>query len=438
MAYKDARAREPPLAFVAMTTPPTPSSPRRVVVIGAGAAGSMAAIFAAGAGAETTLLERTRDGGRKILISGGGRCNVLPMHLDESRFVTDSSPNVLRKMLRAWPLAEQISFFENELHIPLAEEPESSKLFPRSNKARDVRDGLLAYATRAGAALRMNALVTGFAPVNGGWRVELDDGAPVDADAVIVATGGLSVPNTGSQGLGLRELARLGHEMQPVYAALTPLTATDSPFVELSGVSLRVTLSARHESAGRNATASGGFLFTHRGYSGPAVLDVSHVAVRSRMEPADRAQVTVQWAGLGEAEWEHALRPQGSRQVAGVLRAVLPDRLVAVLLRLADVDATRLLAELRRDERRRLIAMLVAGPLPWSGDEGYQKAEVTGGGMDLGEVHPRTMESRRHAGLYICGEVLDAFGPVGGYNFYWAWATGRAAGLGAAAGSAPR
>src|SRR5829696_3052538 len=234
--------------------PPTPQASRRVVVIGAGAAGSMAAIFAAGAGAETILLERTRDGGRKILISGGGRCNVLPMHLDESRFVTDSSPNVLRKMLRSWPLVEQIAFFENELQLPLAEEPESSKLFPRSNKARDVRDGLLAYAARAGATLRMNTVVTGFAPVDRGWRVELDNDAPVDADSVIVATGGLSVPNTGSQGLGLRELARLGHEMQPVYAALTPLTATDSPFADLSGVSLRVTLSARHEPAGRTAT----------------------------------------------------------------------------------------------------------------------------------------------------------------------------------------
>jgi predicted Rossmann fold flavoprotein len=422
-----------------MSAPPTPHSPRRVVVIGAGAAGSMAAIFAAGAGAETILLERTRDGGRKILISGGGRCNVLPMHLDESRFVTDSSPNVLRKMLRAWPLAEQIAFFENELQLPLAEEPESSKLFPRSNKARDVRDGLLAYATRAGATLRTNTLVTGFGRVDGRWRVELENEAPLDADAVIVATGGLSVPNTGSQGLGLRELARLGHEMQPVYAALTPLTATNSPFAELSGVSLRVTLDVRDESAGRIATATGGFLFTHRGYSGPSVLDVSHVAVRAASrESTERARVTVQWTELGAAAWEHALRPQGSRSVASVLRAVLPDRLAAVLLTLASVDPARSLAELRRDERLRLIAMLVAGPLPWSGDEGYQKAEVTGGGMDLGEVHPRTMESRRHPGLYICGEVLDAFGPVGGYNFFWAWATGRAAGLGAASGGVAR
>src|SRR3954463_4700637 len=184
-------------------------SRRRVVVIGAGAAGSMAAIFAAQGGAETTLLERTRDGGRKILISGGGRCNVLPMRLDESRFVTDSSRNLLHKMLRAWPLQEQIAFFESELGLPLAEEAESLKLFPKSNKARDVRDGLLAHAARAGATLRMGTAVTGFRPVGKKWRVDLDGGAPITADAVIVATGGLSVPNTGSDGLGLLELARL-------------------------------------------------------------------------------------------------------------------------------------------------------------------------------------------------------------------------------------
>lgn len=397
----------------------------------------MAAIFAAGAGAETILLERTRDGGRKILISGGGRCNVLPMRLDESRFVTDSSLNLMHKMLRAWPLAEQIAFFEQELRLPLAEEPESLKLFPRSNKARDVRDGLLAHATRAGATLRMNTVVAGFAPVASGWRVECEGAPSVDADAVIVATGGLSVPNTGSQGLGLRELEKLGHEIHPVYAALTPVTATDSPFADLSGVSLRLTLSARDDAAGRVASATGGFLFTHRGYSGPAVLDVSHVAVRSRAASSvPPARLTVQWTERTAAEWEEALRPQGNRAVAGVLRAVLPDRLVAVLLTLAKVDATRSLAELRRDERVRLIATLVSGSLPWSGDEGYQKAEVTGGGMNLAEVHPRTMQSRRHPGLYICGEVLDAFGPVGGYNFFWAWATGRAAGLGAALGAA--
>ena len=128
----------------------------RVAVIGAGAAGTMAAIFAATGGAETILLERTADGGRKILISGGGRCNVLPARLDESRFVTDSSANTLRKIVRSWPLAEQIAFFEQEVGVPLVEETESAKLFPVSNRARDVRDGLLALARapRRGGAHR--------------------------------------------------------------------------------------------------------------------------------------------------------------------------------------------------------------------------------------------------------------------------------------------
>lgn len=417
-----------------MSSNPLPNARRRVVVIGAGAAGSMAAIFAARGGAETVLFERTRDGGKKILISGGGRCNVLPMALDESRFVTDSSPRSLRKILRSWPLAEQIAFFENDLKIPLSEEPESQKLFPSSNKARDVRDGLLAHARNAGATVRTDCLVTGFSPHGDGWQVECEGSPLFECDAVIVATGGLSVPNTGSDGLGLRELARLGHAMNPVYAALTPITATDSPFASLSGVSLRVTITAQDASAGRSARATGGFLFTHHGYSGPAVLDVSHVVVRSLAESDGSAVVTVKWTELDAEAWELELRPHGKRTVAGAVRAHLPDRLATVLLTLADCDPARSLAELRRDERMRVIECLVACRLPWSGDEGYRKAEVTGGGVSLAEVDPGSMQSRRNPGLYICGEVLDAFGPVGGYNFLWAWATGRAAGTSAAKG----
>ena len=390
----------------------------------------MAAIFASASGAETFLLERTRDGGRKILISGGGRCNVLPMQVDESRFVTDSSPNVLRKMIRAWPLAEQVAFFENELRIPLVDEPESQKRFPASHRARDVRDGLLARAAANGATLISGTTVTGFAPHAAGWRVERDDSPPLDADSIVVATGGLSVPNTGSDGLGLRVLARLGHTMHPTYAALTPLTVEESAFTSLSGVSLPVTLTARD--AAHTATASGGFLFTHRGYSGPSVLDVSHVVVRSRAESDGSAKVLVRWTALGEKDWEQALRAHGTRTITGALRAELPDRLVAVLLQKADIDPTRSLADLRREERMRVIETLTRGELPWNGDEGYKKAEVTGGGVALGEVDPRTLESRRHPGLFICGEVLDAFGPIGGYNFLWAWATGRAAGIAAA------
>ena len=411
-----------------------------MVVVGAGAAGIMAAIFAAASGAETLLFERTKDGGRKILISGGGRCNVLPLRLDEARFVTDSSPNTLRRIVRAWPLADQRRFFEDEVGIPLSDEPDALKVFPASHKARDVRDGLLALAVRSGVRLRMDTRVADVEPVDGRWRVDLADADPIFADAVILAAGGLSVPNTGSEGLGLTVARRLGHAMHPTYAALTPITDAAGTFASLSGISLTVTLTAR--AGDRSATHTGGFLFTHHGYSGPAALNVSHVVVRSRIEGGPRARLTVRWSALGDKQWDAALRPQGARTVIAAVRAELPDRLATVLIGLAGVEPTRSLAELRREERLRLIETLVRGELPWTGDEGYKKAEVTGGGVSLREIDPRTMESRRHPGLFLCGELLDAFGPIGGYNFLWAWATGRAAGTGAgtsagtAAGSA--
>jgi predicted Rossmann fold flavoprotein len=243
-------------------------------------------------------------------------------------------------------------------------------------------------------------------------------------DAVVVATGGLSVPNTGSDGRGLAILSALGHTVHPTYAALTPIVSDPAPFGELAGVSLPVTLTAADGS--RSASATGGFLFTHRGYSGPSVLDVSHVVVRSREDGGGDARLLVRWARLDAGGWEAALRPQGTRTVAGALRRELPERLADALAGMAGIPPSRPLAQLRRDERARLIEVLVRGELPWTGDEGYRKAEVTGGGVSLAEVDPRTMESRRCPGLYLCGEVLDAFGPIGGYNFLWAWATGRA------------
>ena len=394
----------------------------------------MAAIFAASADAETVLLERTPDGGRKILISGGGRCNILPARVEESRFVTDSSRNTLKRMLRSWPLAEQIAFFESELHLPLVEETASGKLFPVSNRARDVRDRLFALAARRGVRLRFHSLITGLTPRDGGWLVQQDGAAPLEVDAVVLASGGLSLPKTGSDGVGFRILERLGHTVHPLYAALTPLTAEAGPFAQLAGVSLDVRLSARSKE--RHSEAAGGFLFTHRGYSGPAVLDVSHVPVRSSEPGASPAGVRVAWTQLDEKAWEAALAPDGARTVAGALRREVPDRLALALAAMAGVEGATPLARLRREDRLRLLDTLVRCDLPWKGHEGYARAEVTGGGVRLSDVDPRTMESRKQPGLFLCGELLDAFGPIGGYNFLWAWATGRAAGLGAA-GSPP-
>jgi predicted Rossmann fold flavoprotein len=408
----------------------------RVVVVGAGAAGTMAAIFAAAGRSETLLVERTRDGGRKILISGGGRCNVLPARVDETRFVTDSKPHLVRRVLRSWPLREQIAFFERDLGVPLVEETESGKLFPKSQRARDVRDALISHARRRGVNFVTDTLVTAIRPSGNRWLVERQPGEPIEADAVVLATGGLSVPHTGSDGRGLAIAEQLGHPVTPTYAALTPLTArlkpdtADDRFSPLSGLSLPVTITAR--SAAHTAHATGGFLFTHHGYSGPAVLDVSHVAVRSRTEDGAPAHISVQWTTLNAGDWEAALRPRGTRTVLAAVTAELPHRLAEVLIAASALEPGRVLAQLTRAERHRLIDTLVRGPLPWTGDEGYRKAEVTGGGVNLSAIDPRTMESRTQKGLFLCGEMLDAFGPIGGYNFLWAWATGRAAGIAAA------
>lgn len=412
---------------------PRPSDP--IVVVGAGAAGFMAGIFAAracrgasGAAAGdpgVILLERTRDGGKKILMSGGGRCNVLPSALDPRRYITESSPNTLKKMLLSWPLGEQRRFFEEEMGLRLALEEETGKLFPASNTAKDVRDGLRAIAEREGVGLRFETFVTGLEP---GWRVLLAGGGVIRASAVVLATGGLSVPATGSDGTGLEIVRRLGHTLHATYPALTPLTARPHRYAGLSGVSLVVTLEA--PGAKRTWSDHGGFLFTHKGYSGPSVLNLSHLAVRSRLAGAPAQRYFVRWTDRDAAAWDRLLREREGT-VGGLLRRHVPARLAEALLEDAAVDGATPLAQLDRESRRRVVEAMTHHPLPWTGDEGYVKAEVTGGGVDLAEVDPRTLESRLHPGLYLCGEILDAFGPIGGYNFAWAWATGRAAGTAA-------
>ncbi|MGH7532769.1 MAG: aminoacetone oxidase family FAD-binding enzyme, partial [Gemmatimonadales bacterium] len=348
------------------------------VVIGAGAAGILAAGHAARHG-PVILLERTRDGGRKILISGGGRCNVLPSELSPALYITASSPNIVRNILRAWPLDEQRQFFEREVGITLKLEPESGKLFPVSDKARHVRDGLLAWATRQGARIEFDRTVAGFDPTpGGGWRVSLTSGEIIDAGRVIVATGGLSVPQTGSDGTGLRLLRALGHTIHDTYPALTPLTLDPPAYAELAGLSLDVTI--RSGEGRESFVTSGGFLFTHRGFSGPAVLNASHLVVRARLARQVPPTLAVQWTPLDASAWGRELSV-GAAHVGSVLKRHLPERLVATLLAGADIDPGRPLSQLRRDERERVVVALTRWPLRVTSDEGYKKAEVTGGGV---------------------------------------------------------
>lgn len=398
-----------------------------VVIVGAGAAGLMAAVFAAGRSRRVIVIDATDDGGRKILISGGGRCNVLPRALEPDRFVTDSPRPLVRRLLRSWPLDDQRAFFERDLGLPLAFEEAAGKYFPRSNRARDVRDRLVTVAGQRDAEFRFNTRLTDLTPREGRWIAATTRG-DIEASAVIVATGGRSVPTTGSDGFGFELAARLGHTVHPTYPALTPLVAKPAVHAALSGISLSVRLRARWRGGVRES--HGGFLFTHHGYSGPAVLDLSDVAVRSRIEGGERGVIRARWSDLDQAAWDEALRGAGGLVLTCVSHQ-LPARLAEQLMHEIGVPAERRAAELTREERTLLVERLTSYELPWTSDEGYKKAEVTGGGVALDEVEPRTLESRRHPGLHFCGEVLDAFGPIGGHNFAWAWATGRAAGMSA-------
>lgn len=446
-----------------------------VAVLGGGAAGLMAALCAARAGARTVLLEGAQACGLKILVSGGGRCNVLPTVCDELDFMTSGSRNVVRRLLRTWPLAEVRSFFEDDLALALVTEPDTGKLFPATQDAHTVRDALVAAARAAGAEVRTRWRVSAVAPMpahaggeppgthaageitgdvedpqvfassaasgpvptparasdegspqarafaRAGFVITSADGVRIGARRLILATGGQSLPRTGSDGVGYQFATRLGHSLLPRYPALVPLTSEDPGFTALAGIALPVRWTVRRagkvlESRERE------LLFTHRGFSGPAILDASHWAVRERLP------IEIAWGALTPAHWREAFERAGVRTVLTVVSESLPRRLAELLAARAEVDPARPVQQLRRPERERLLAQLCACALPVTGDEGYRKAEVTGGGVPLHELNPSTLESRATAGLYLCGEILDAIGRIGGYNFLWAWVTGRLAG----------
>lgn len=402
-----------------------------VIVVGAGAAGLTAAIFAARSGVPVVVVETRPKPGAKIRVSGGGRCNILPSKVELEDFHTTGSHHTMRNLLFSWPLGEVRAFFEDELGIPLKVEA-SGKLFPRSNRSRDVVDALLRELQRSGARLVAPFRVASLERTgDGSFTVTSSDGERLGGRALVLATGGLSLPKTGSDGKGMQFAIELGHRCVPTYPALVPLRSRDLEPRTLSGVSVRVRVTV--ESDGRRlAEREGDLLFTHRGFSGPIVLDLSHFVTRG-----DRnVSLRVCWGGGEAGAWSRALLAQGRATVGSVLRRKLPDRLADLLVDRAGVESSCKLSELGRESRLRLVDELERFVLSVNGSEGYATAEVTGGGVPLDEVAPATLESRIVPGLHLCGEILDATGRLGGYNFLWAWVTGRKVGRALASGGA--
>ncbi len=411
------------------------------VIVGGGAAGLMAGIFAGRAVREAGLAPRIAvvDGakrvGAKILVSGGGRCNVTHKVVQPADFAGGSA-NTIKRVLRSFTVDQTVAFFQ-PLGVELKTEP-TGKLFPVTNKARTVLDALLAALREAGVTLIEACRVLDVCVESNGFRIEVDGAESMSAEQVVMATGGLSLPKTGSDGVGLRIAERLGHTLTTTRPALVPLTLPSRhPLTELSGVSTPVTLTVAGSTGKHIAHQSGSMLFTHFGLSGPVVLDISRhwLDARASDPGATLAANFVDGASFESIDslLQEATTAQPRATAGAVVRRWVSDRLARVIVQHGGgLAASTPMAQVDRTSRRAIAHALTALPLPVTGDRGYTYAEVTAGGVALNEVDPATMASRKRGGLYLCGEMLDVDGRVGGFNFQWAWCTGRLAGLGVA------
>jgi predicted Rossmann fold flavoprotein len=408
-----------------------------VAVIGGGAAGLATAIFAKrdAPALSILLLEGARKPGAKILISGGSRCNVTNAVVSEADF-SGGSRAIVRRVLRRLTSDHTIAFFE-DLGVPLHVEP-NGKLFPDSNRSRDVLDALLRELSRVGVPLMSDHRVTGVHRDATGFRVNTRLGC-VTAKHLVLATGGLSLPKTGSDGFGFMVAKSFGHSIVSTTPALVPLVLEDTPSAihgQLTGVSHEAEIALWIQ--GRIAVRiRGEMLWTHFGVSGPAALDASRHWARAALDgtlpattlnflPGRTFDDVERWL-IGEAA------SRGTALVRTALGSVLPAAIGPVLMKALGFDPDVTLAQLARAARRRSSGALTAWPLPVVDTRGYNYAEVTAGGVSLTEIDPSTMESRLCPGLFLVGEALDVDGRLGGFNFQWAWSSARVAGAALAA-----
>ncbi len=398
-----------------------------MAIVGAGAAGLTTAIFLRERApfASVVLLEGARKPGAKILVSGGGRCNVTNAVVTGRDFWGGSSAGI-RQVLRAFTADDARAFFAR-LGVTLHEEADG-KLFPDSNRARDILDALLNQVHRTGATLLTDHRVTDVARTDTGFAVATSRSA-LTARTVVLATGGCSLPKSGSDGTGHKIARSLGHSIVETTPALAPLlldASSHSLHATLSGVAHPAELTVWVE--GRvSDRLTGALLWTHFGVSGPVALNASRIWARAVLQ-GHVVAVTVSFLpGSRLAETDERLialaRDRPRATWTSLLMTLVPASVAAALVQACAIDPATPSSQTSRDHRRALARALVEWPVPVTGTRGYNYAEATAGGVALDEVAASTLESRVCPGLYLTGEILDVDGRLGGFNFQWAWSS---------------
>lgn len=408
-------------------------SENTLIVIGGGAAGMMAAITAARQGAEVQLLERNPKVGRKLYITGKGRCNVTN-HCTPEEVLAATPRNgrfLFSAMSRTTPA--DVERFFTDLGVELKVE-RGNRVFPKSDKAADIIDALFFELRRLKVPVlqsRATGLVCEGGVITG---VETEQGT-LDCKAVILATGGLSYPATGSTGDGHKMAGDLGHTVVEINPSLVPLVSPDTFCGQMQGLALKnVTLTVKNNKGKVQYQEQGELLFTHFGLSGPLVLSASaHMRNFDKdsytcsidMKPALDEQTL-------DARLVRELTASANKDMDNILGALVPRLMIPALLERSEIPAHRKAHDLTKGERRRLLELLKNFTVAVSGPRPINEAIITSGGVKVGEVDPKTMASKKVEGLYFAGELLDVDAYTGGFNLQIAWATGRTAGESAA------
>jgi predicted Rossmann fold flavoprotein len=393
--------------------PPNPVRAPDVVIIGAGAAGLMCAMTAAARGRGVLLLEHSNKAGKKILMSGGGRCNFTNLYAEPENFFSQN-PQFFKSALARYTQWDFIAMVD-EHGVPYHEK-KLGQLFC-DNRSKDILEMLLEECRRVGVELHLRTSVHQIERTEAGYTLSTDLG-PVVAPSLVVATGGLSIPTLGATGFGYEIARQFGHTVLATRAGLVPFTVADGLkqlCTELTGTSVACVVSCNGQSFREN------ILFTHRGLSGPAILQIS-----SFWRPGDAVTIDL-LPDQDPLEWLRARQTsRPDTELKTVLAEVFTRRMAALLVE--HWGASKPMKQYTPGQLRGIADHLGAWRVVPGGTEGYRTAEVTLGGVDTREVASQTMESLKSPGLYFIGEVLDVNGHLGGFNFQWAWSSGHAAG----------